>query len=225
MMRHSGTRACLAVLAGALAVLATGCGSSSGSGGSSSSASTGSSGPQASTSPATSSATSSATAPASASAVPATSSQATSPHAAGPAPCATTDLQVKLGASSGAAGSVYQPIDFTNTGAAACTLYGYPGVSLATTHPPSQIGAAAARNPSPPPKQVTLASGAVAHAVVQVTFAGNYPASTCGPTPASALLVYPPNQKTPVSLPYRSTGCSSTKITILHVNVVQPGTS
>lgn len=210
-MRHSGRRACLAVLAGALAVLATACASSSSSG--APSTSSGSSGQQVSAAPATPSATTPA----------AGASQASSPHAAGPAPCATTELQVRLGTSSGAAGSVYQAINFTNTGAGACTLYGYPGVSLATTHPPSQIGAAAARNPSPPPKQVTLAPGAVANAVVQITFAGNYPASTCGPTPASALLVYPPNLKTPVSLPYHTSGCSSAKITILHVSVVQPG--
>jgi Protein of unknown function (DUF4232) len=208
-------RAHLAILAGSLALLATACGSSASSGGSPSATSPGSpgNGQQASTAPATASATTPA----------ASTGQASSPRAAGPAPCATTDLQVRLGTSSGAAGSVYQAIDFTNIGAAACTLYGYPGVSLATTHPPSQIGAAAARNPSPPPKQVTLAPGAVAHAVAQITFAGNYPASTCRPTPASALLVYPPNLKTSVPLPYRSTGCSSTTITILHVSVVQPG--
>lgn len=215
MLRHSGKRALLAALAGSLSLLAAACGSSSNSGASSSPTSSGSSGQQTSAAPGSGSA--SGTTPA------AGGSQPTSPHAAGPAPCATADLQVKLGASSGAAGSVYQTIDFTNNGTSTCTLFGYPGVSLTGGSPPAQIGAAAARNPSATPTEVSLAPGAVASAVVQVTFAGNYPAATCGPTPADALLVYPPNQKASVSLPYHTSGCSSTKITILHVSVVQPG--
>jgi hypothetical protein len=151
------------------------------------------------------------------------SSQATSPQAAGPAPCATANLQVKLGASQGAAGSIYQTIDFTNTGSATCTLYGYPGVSLAGGNPPAQIGTAAARSTQTAAKLVTLAPGAVANAVLQVTEAGNYPAATCDPAQASTLVIYPPNQTVSVSVPYQATGCASKQITILHVSVVQPG--
>ena len=216
-MRHSGRRAYLAILAGSLSILAAACGSSSSSGGPSSGSSGGQASTSTSTAPGSGSASAAGTTPA------AGGSQPTSPHAAGPAPCATTDMQVKLGASSGAAGSVYQTIDFTNNSTTTCTLYGYPGVSLTGGSPPGQIGAAAVRNPSPGPRQISLAPGAVANAVVQVTFAGNYPAATCGLTPADALLVYPPNQKASVSLPYHTSGCSSTKITILHVSVVQSG--
>ena len=50
--------------------------------------------------------------------------------AAGPTACATSALQVKLGASDGYAGGVYQTIDFTNSSGSSCTLTGYPGVSL-----------------------------------------------------------------------------------------------
>jgi hypothetical protein len=142
---------------------------------------------------------------------------------AGPPPCPTANLQVKLGVAQGTAGSIYQVIDFTNTGSTTCTLYGYPGVSLSGGNPPAQIGQAAARNPQSPPTVVTLAPGAVANALLQVTEAGNFPAATCGPVPAGELVIYPPNQTVPVSLPYHSTGCSSKQITILHVSVVQPG--
>jgi Protein of unknown function (DUF4232) len=164
------------------------------------------------------------TVPASSSTAPSTApGSATSPQAAGPAPCATANLQVKLGVSQGAAGSIYQTIDFTDTGGASCTLYGYPGVSLAGGNPPAQIGAAAARSTQSSPKQVTLAPGAVANAVLQVTEAGNYPAATCDPVQASTLVIYPPNQTVSVSVPYKATGCSAKQVVILHVSVVQAG--
>jgi len=157
------------------------------------------------------------------------SSGAVSPNVAGPPPCPTANLRVKLGVAQGTAGSIYQVIDFTNTGSTTCTLYGYPGVSLAggapgaPDAPAAQIGQAAARNPQPPPTVVTLAPGAVANALLQVTDAGNFPAATCGPVPVSELVVYPPNQTVSVAAPYDSTGCSSKQLTILHVSVVQPG--
>ena len=150
-------------------------------------------------------------------------SQGASPHVAGPPPCPTSGLQVRLGASNGAAGSTYLPIVFTNTGTTACTLYGYPGVSLAGGSPAAQIGAAAVRNPSPAPKTVTLAPGGEANAVLQVTVAGNYPAATCNPTAATTLVVYPPNQTASVSVPYSTTGCAAQGVSILHVSVVQAG--
>jgi hypothetical protein len=142
---------------------------------------------------------------------------------AGVPPCSTADLSVKLGPSEGAAGSTYQSIDFTNTGSGSCTLYGYPGVSLAGGSPSAQIGAAAARNAAAQPALITLAPGDVANAQLQVTVAGNYPASTCDPVSASTLVIYPPNQTASVSVPYSTTGCSSSQVTILHVGVVQSG--
>ncbi len=198
-----------------VAVAMTGCGSSAGPG----SAASGSGPSQsAGSGPATS-------APAvGASSAGSGASQGASPHVAGPPPCPTSDLQVRLGASNGAAGSTYLPIVFTNTGTTSCTLYGYPGVSLAGGSPSAQIGAAAARNPSPAPTTVTLAPGGSANAVLQVTVAGNYPATTCDPTAASTLVVYPPNQTASVSIPFSTTGCAAHGVDILHVSVVQTGT-
>ena len=50
--------------------------------------------------------------------------------AAAPA-CATANLAVwvDVGQGSAAAGTTFYPLDFTNTGSRACTLFGYPGVS------------------------------------------------------------------------------------------------
>jgi hypothetical protein len=146
-----------------------------------------------------------------------------SPNVAGQPKCTTSDLQVKIGGSEGAAGSVYVTIDFTNSGSATCTLFGYPGVSLTGGSPPAQIGAAADRDHTKTATQVTLAAGATASAVVQVVQAGNYSASSCDPQPASAMLVYPPDQTASVSLPYTATGCASTSVVILRVSPVTAG--
>jgi hypothetical protein len=199
----------LAVL-GAVALLATACGSSS----SSTAAGSASSGsPSAPAASATASGSPSAP----------SSSPAASAHAAGVPSCATSDLSVTLGASQGTAGSVIETIDFTNNGSSECTLYGYPGVSLQGGTPAAQIGAAAAKNATTTPALVTLAPGAVANAALQVTVAGNYPASTCDPVAATSLLVYPPNQTVAASVAYTTTGCSSSSVILLHVGAVQAG--
>ncbi|MGN6793617.1 MAG: DUF4232 domain-containing protein, partial [Streptosporangiaceae bacterium] len=79
----------------------------------------------------------------------------------------------------GAAGSTYIPIVFTNNSTATCTLYGYPGVSLAGGTPVHQIGAAADENPSTPRELVTLKPGADASALLRIVAAQNYPAARC----------------------------------------------
>ena len=202
---------------GAMALTMTACGSSSSSGPAASGSGSGSGSGQ---SPGSGQVTSS---PAVGSSSQPGSSQGASPHIAGPPPCPTSNLQVRLGTPNGTAGSTYLPIVFANTGTAACTLYGYPGVSLAGGSPAAQIGAAAARNSSPAAKIVTLAPGGTANATLQVTVAGNYPAATCNPTAATTLVVYPPNQTASVSVPYSTTGCAAPGVNILHVSVVQVG--
>jgi len=199
------------LLSGAVVVLLAACGSSSSGAGASGS---GSPAPAASSS-----------SPAAASVRPSTAtSGGLSPRAAPSAPpCATSGLKVALGPPNGAAGSVYLAIDFTNTTGVTCSLYGYPGVSLAGGSPPAQLGAPAARTTAAAPALVTLLAGGVAHATVQVTEAGNYPVATCEPAPATTMVIYPPGQTVAASVPYTATACKSTAITILHVEVVQPG--
>ena len=86
----------------------------------------------------------------------------------GPAACPTRSLGLKPGLSQGAAGSVYQVLDFTNISNVPCTLYGYPGVSLAGGHPVTQVGLAASEDPTTPRKLVTLAPGQVANALLRI---------------------------------------------------------
>ena len=144
--------------------------------------------------------------------------------AAGTPACATRYLKATVGVAQGAAGSIYQVIDFTNISGAACTLFGYPGVALAGGTPVTQIGAAAARSPASSPRLVTLAAGKTANGLLRITQAGNYLASRCMPKASTHLQIYPPNQTTPIYLAYKSTGCSSTTVNLLTIGVVQPGT-
>ena len=183
-------------------------------------ASSGSSQPAASGStPAASSSAPSAPAATSSSNTPAV--VAPSSSAPGTPACATSALQVKLGSSDGYAGGVYVVIDFTNTSGSTCTLFGYPGVSLVTGPPYKQIGLAAKRSTSTPKKLVTLAAGATANAQLQIVDALNFPSASCGPTKATALKIYPPNQTEPVYLTNTSTGCSK-PVQIMYICTVRP---
>jgi hypothetical protein len=201
-------RALPAVALTCAAVVATGCSSSTSTAGGGNAPSA----PAASSAPASS--------PASAPTAPA--SPTDSPPPAGPGPCPTRSLQVKLGVSQGTAGSVYTTIDFTNISNVTCTLYGYPGVSLQTARPLHQIGKPAKENPATPRALVTLQPQTTANALLRIVDAGNYPASTCGPTTAHYLQVYPPNQTTPAYIKYKTQACSK-PVRLMTVDVVKPG--
>ena len=195
-----------------LAALATGCSSSS------SSASSLTLAPSSAAASSPSAAATASVPSAAASATPSSSAAA-----AGAPACATRYLKATVGIAQGAAGSVYQVIDFTNISGSPCTLFGYPGMALAGGTPVTQIGAAAARSTGSSAKLVTLAAGKTANALLQITQAENYSASRCAPKASTYLQIYPPNQTTPIYLAYKSTGCSSSKVNLLTVGVVQPG--
>ena len=127
-----------------------------------------------------------------------------------------------LGPSSGYAGGVDQTIVFTNTSGATCTLYGYPGVSLVSAPPHTQIGLAAQRSSTTPVKLITLASGATASAVLQVVDALNFGTATCSPTQAAFLRIYPPNQTVPVYLADATQVCAQ-PVQTLFISAVQAG--
>jgi hypothetical protein len=118
---------------------------------------------------------------------------------------------------------LYQVIDFTNIGRTTCTMYGYPGVSLAAGTPVTQVGMAAARSNVAGPTVVTLAPGQTGNALLRITQALNYPQAKCSPAKTTYLQIYPPNQTTPIYLAYSSTGCASTSVNLLTIGVVQAG--
>jgi Protein of unknown function (DUF4232) len=162
-------------------------------------------------------------APASASGAAASpSTGSTTTGGSAPAACPTRSLAVKAGLSQGAAGSIYQVVDFSNISDSTCTLYGFPGVSLAGGSPVKQIGLAAAEDHSSARVLITLAPGAVANALLRIVQAANFPPSRCDLKNATFLQIYPPNQTTPVYLKYKAQACAK-PVQILTVSVVKAG--
>jgi hypothetical protein len=141
------------------------------------------------------------------------------------AACPTASLKAATGKGNGAAGSVIVPLEFTNTGTASCTLFGYPGVSFVTGTGGSQVGASAGEDPATPRQQVTLAPGGSAHALLQVAVAQNFPPAKCKLTTAHLLKVYPPGQTAPLYVSYTASTCAnpSKAVRTLMVQTVQPG--
>jgi hypothetical protein len=123
--------------------------------------------------------------------------------------CRVVVLNVRLGPSEGAAGTIYYPIIFTNTGPLRCSLTGYPGVSSVDAQG-RQIGAPAKRVPPIPKRRVVLAPGGSARAVYGQAQALNYPKTTCRPVTARALRVYPPNETRSRIIALRHLACSRT---------------
>ena len=121
------------------------------------------------------------------------------------------------GVAQGAAGSVYQVIDFTNISTASCSLYGYPGVALAAGSPVTQVGEAASRSTAAGPALVTLTPGAVRERAAADHAGAELPDGDVHPTATTYLQIYPPNQTTPIYLAYKSTGCSATGVNLLTV--------
>ena len=116
--------------------------------------------------------------------------------------CTSSKLSVSLGEGNGAAGTIYYPLTFTNTGATTCTLEGYPGISLVGSHG-NQIGSPAGRAPSTSPTVVTLAPSQSAVDTVSLSDA----LDTCStPQMGSGLRVYPPNQTAALFAPSTAIG-------------------
>ncbi len=137
--------------------------------------------------------------------------------------CAASGLVVWLNTTgSGAAGSIYYALEFTNLSGHPCTLSGYPGVS-AVDLSGHRLGSAGGRDAFSPAHTVTLsAAGAhqTATATLRIVQAGNFPAATCAITTAAGIRVYPPNQTASKVVPFPFSACSHTGPVILTVRVV-----
>jgi Protein of unknown function (DUF4232) len=141
---------------------------------------------------------------------------------AGPGTCLASALTGGLGTSQGAAGTIYTDVVLTNTSAASCTLYGYPGVSFVTGPGGSQVGAPANRNPVSPVTQVTLAPGGQANMLLALTDVGVYPPSACQPTTVGWLRVYPPGDYGSLYVQYSTQTCALTSKVVMTVSAVRP---
>jgi hypothetical protein len=160
-------------------------------------------------------------------AVGATSAASAAPAASSAAPaCSTANLAVWVNLSEGsvAAGTTAWPLDFTNTGRHACTLYGYPGVS-ATNANGGRLGRAAEREPNPKAVRVTVPAGGTAHAYLFWIEVLNFTSSGCKLGTASLLKVYPPGRTSAAYTFFSQQVCRSTKplYQYLFVTAIQPG--
>ena len=172
--------------------------------------------------PAQNSAAGGTSAPASSSAAPAVPvtapGQGTPPTAQAPqanAECTTGNLTVRLGVAlpSGAPGVTQRPIIFTNAGAAACFVIGWPGVA-ALNAGGTQIFQAARVNAKGP--QVMLQPGQSASAMLDATTFHNAPNATAAPCQnVPNLLVTPPDETHSIHVAFGSAICFTPSITTL----------
>ena len=123
--------------------------------------------------------------------------------------CTTAELRATLGTGDGAAGSVYRPLVFTNTGARTCALRGFPGVSYVTGDNGQQVGPAA-QEVGDRGGAVTLRPGGQATTTVQFAQVANFDAAVCRPTPVRGLRVYPPGDTASLFVAADGTGCAGT---------------
>jgi Domain of unknown function (DUF4232) len=149
-------------------------------------------------------------------------SQAASPPASAAAACLTRYLNGSIGLTQGTAGAVEVTLVFKNLDNVPCTLYGFPGVALATGTPVTDVGQPSTESPSTARELVTLAPGGYANATLQVADAGNFPASACTQVKTNWMAVIPPNQTVPLYISYNSTACKGSA-NLLTVTAVRPG--
>src|SRR2546423_6965603 len=121
--------------------------------------------------------------------------------------CVSAQLTVSVGPGPNAAGHVGLLVVFTNTGAAPCTMSGYPGVSFMTGPSGTQIGDPAQRVGTPR-GPVILAPQGRSHANLLLNQVGNYSADGCKPVQAGRVRGDPPDEQTPLYASSARPGCS-----------------
>ena len=155
-------------------------------------------------------------------ATPASPPASASPASPGAQPCATTDLKLAVGQPHGAAGTIFYPLNFTNTSGSACTMYGYPGVAFVSSPGGSQIGAPANRRIAAAPTVITVAPGATAHATLAVSdvLIGN---NCKHQLQVHWVQVYPPDQFKALFAPLSRPGCADKSLVTMGVTTVTGG--
>jgi hypothetical protein len=141
--------------------------------------------------------------------------------APGGAGCATGQLTARLANPSGAAGSVGYDIVFVNTGTAACTLTGYPGVSYVSVGTGTIVGAPAIRDAAGPVVTVTLDPGRSAAATLIEVDSLNFPQDTCQLTPVGGVRIYPPDQTSALFVAQSGRACANPADPVLQIEAVR----
>jgi Protein of unknown function (DUF4232) len=143
-----------------------------------------------------------------------------------PAACMPADLRVSVAFSQGATQHAFYDVRFANVSRTACTLRGYPSVSLVTA---GNSGGRPIGSPRPlllrspgPAATVTLAPGQRALALLGVAETVMFTGTRCTPVAAHWLRVYPPPSRHAVYVPIKAVTCSSPSDQVLEISAVYP---
>jgi hypothetical protein len=111
--------------------------------------------------------------------------------------CATAQLTGSIadGGGGASAGAQRVAIVLRNTGARACTLQGWPGVSFVGGGNGTQIGNAATLDRATPHPTLSIRPGGEVQAIVTVEAAGNWDSATCHPRVTDGFRVIPPGSR------------------------------
>ena len=127
-------------------------------------------------------------------------------HTATAPACTAANTQIWLGdgEGGGTAGKTYYPLEFSNVGHKACTLYGYPGVS-AVSDTGHQVGLPATHDPSTV-ATITIKAGGTAHDHIAIVDWGAVCATGAA---ASGLKIYAPGQTQAKQIEFAFTTCAA----------------
>lgn len=113
--------------------------------------------------------------------------------ASAPHQCRASDLHVTISRGSSGTGHTWYTIRFANVSSSACTLDGYPGVSVVKHLGGHRIGRGASWDHQVHPRLVTIARGGAAHAYLTVLHTDRFPPA-CNPADGHWVKVYAPGQ-------------------------------
>jgi Protein of unknown function (DUF4232) len=156
------------------------------------------------------------------SAVIATSSASAAPAAIPECTSANLVAWVSPDLAQGAAGTIYNALDFTNISNHTCFLVGWPGVSAQnfTFH---QLGNAAVRIDYPARRFVNVPPGGTANATLRYLGYAVDNSKACRDTDATYLNVYPPDQRAALHAYFDDPVCTVKGRTYLEIERIQPG--
>ncbi|WEO77430.1 DUF4232 domain-containing protein [Cryobacterium sp. SO2] len=139
------------------------------------------------------------------------------------APCSADELTFALQARPGdsGAGSFFWDLSVTNAGAGACSIDGYPSVTLVSADTGQPVGAASGLEPRATPVELLLDPGDSAYSLLHLTQAGAY---GCPLVPVTRLEVTLPADagSSAVATPDAIQGCDDPAVQLVRTGAFAP---
>jgi hypothetical protein len=124
---------------------------------------------------------------------------------AAPVLCLPQNLSIKMGASDGAAGTMYHHVVATNKTTQSCTITGYPTAFLLGSNGVI-LGQGAGATSIYAPTKIKLAPKASAYTAIGIPNLGNFDTGVCTAVSAE-LRLYIPSAETPLDVPFSAAHC------------------